>query len=349
MAWDRGDPETEILDKPLEELVEWTKPKWYEKLPIIIVFGTIAYLSAQNGLLGAILGIATFIVWYFVLTETIRIIKTRILTRKIRKAAEKRYIAKYALPRFFKKHPWAYEYMKAMRRAEELGMPYVPEIIIKDPATCEVEIRTPPPEDWTIPIRSIQQTTREQERVETPERPTETEATPEEEQRETTPIGEQRIPEERQTPQRAPREERRKTTGIDQLIDSFVDELSIEETHNLFRIMAEEKGYGRLKQELVVGQFIGITRWTLQRYMRGEMPTTPKRVATMQENIIKPTLKRDLKAQPQTLINVLTRFAEEHTRHTEKIQQIIQEMIRRPETGEMTEETTESQTQNNQQ
>jgi len=60
-------------------------------------------------------------------------------------------------------------------------------------------------------------------------------------------------------------------------------------------------------------------------------------------------LKRDLQIQPQFLINVLTRFAEEYPMHAEKIQRIMQEMMGRPETEETSEETIEPQIQVSQQ
>jgi len=48
-------------------------------------------------------------------------------------------------------------------------------------------------------------------------------------------------------------------------------------------------------------------------------------------------------------MNVLTRFAEEHPMYAEKIQQIMQEMMGRPETEETSEETIEPQIQVSQQ
>ena len=113
--------------------------------------------------------------------------------------------------------------------------------------------------------------------------------------------------------------------------------------------MAEAKGYGRIKQELVARQFVNVYRQTLRRYMEEGMPTTPKRVANMQERIIIPTLKHDFETRPTILMEVLRRFADEYPRHTEKIEQIIQKIIGRSETEENEEQTTEPQTQNSQQ
>ena len=62
---------------------------------------------------------------------------------------------------------------------------------------------------------------------------------------------------------------------------------------------------------------------------------------------------RNVKAGPsdpaQVLMNVLTRFAEEYPMYAEKIQQIMQEMMGRPETEETSEETIEPQIQVSQQ
>ena len=117
----------------------------------------------------------------------------------------------------------------------------------------------------------------------------------------------------------------------------------------MFRIMAEMKGYGSLPVRYVASQFINLHHTTLIRYMeKGEMPTTPSRVARMQKTKILPTLRRDLATNPTLLIETLRRFADQHPQHQREVAEIIEAIMRPPpeETEEETEEeTTEEKTQ----
>ena len=179
--WGRGGAkidETAVLDWSAEQLAEWVRPKWYEKLPIAILFAIATAWVWIN--LGAIRGLGMLtasLLWYIIIVDLIKSLKERILAGRIYRAAELRYKAKHALPRLFKKHPWMHEYLKACKRSEELGWPYVPDIIMADPA-AKIEVRTPPPEDWTIPIMSMRDIAREEERDRIQEPPEPTEESP---------------------------------------------------------------------------------------------------------------------------------------------------------------------------
>jgi len=108
--------------------------------------------------------------------------------------------------------------------------------------------------------------------------------------------------------------------------------------------MAEMKGYGSLPVRYVASQFINLHHTTLIRYMeKGEMPTTPSRVARMQKTKILPTLRRDLATNPTLLIETLRRFADQHPQHQREVAEII-EAIMRPPPEETEEETTEEET-----
>jgi len=182
------------------------------------------------------LAVATVVAWYFLLMFIIEDVKTWIIAKRIRKAAERRWHIKYTFQTLFGKYPWLETYLREVRRAEELGFPYVPDIIIKDP-TAEIEIRRLPPTRWMIPQQtqylSIQQT----ESLQPLEKP---------------PL----------LPQHSEQEEQATWSGggeklssdlkpIFEMIKRFVNELSVEETHALFRIMARLKGYGMLPKEYV--------------------------------------------------------------------------------------------------
>jgi len=72
---------------------------------------------------------------------------------------------------------------------------------------------------------------------------------------------------------------------------------------------------------------------------RGEMPTTPSRVASMQKRTILPTLRRDLATNPTLLIDTLRRFADQYPERQEEVRRIIEAIMRPPE--EEREETAE--------
>ena len=97
------------------------------------------------------LSVIFVITWYFFLMFVIEDIKTKIVAWRIKRAAVRRYHRKYLLQNLFEKHPWLETYLREVKRAEELGFPYVPDIIIKDPATAKIEIRRPPQTRWWIP------------------------------------------------------------------------------------------------------------------------------------------------------------------------------------------------------
>jgi len=302
-----------VLDWTGDEVVEWTKPKWYEKLAVLLVLIPVGILIAIPPIpLRIGLAIAFIVTWYFFLMFVIGDIKTRIMAWRIKRAAERRYKMKYALPRLFQKYSWLETYLREVRRAEELGFPYVPDIIVRDPATAKIEIRRTPPTRWIIQQTPPQQTTP---------------LTPPEQAQEQT----MAPPQPRQAPRR--RRERRiplppELEDVYRVIKRLVEFLSIEETHTLFRIMAELKGYGRLTQDQAARQFEGLTRQTLQRYMeRGEMPTTPSGVARMQKRIILPTLRRDLLENTTLLIEVLRRFADQYPDRTATIKQILRALM----------------------
>ena len=153
----------DVLDWSGDEVVAWTKPKWYEKLAvlsILIPMGVIFAIPPTPLRIG--LAVATVVAWYFLLMFIIEDVKTWIIARRIKRAAMRRWHIKYAFQTLFEKYPWLETYLREVKRAEELGFPYVPDIIIKDPATAEIEIRRPPPTRWMIPQQtqypSIQQT-----------------------------------------------------------------------------------------------------------------------------------------------------------------------------------------------
>ena len=139
-----------MLDWTGDEVVEWTKPKWYEKLAVLLILIPVGILIAIPPIpLRIGLAIAFIVTWYFFLMFVIEDIKTRIMAWRIKRAAERRYKMKYALPRLFQKYSWLETYLREVKRAEELGFPYVPDIIVRDPATAKIEIRRPPTR-WII-------------------------------------------------------------------------------------------------------------------------------------------------------------------------------------------------------
>ena len=329
-----------VLDWSLDEVADWTKPKWYEKLTVITILvltiGRIATMSPTPTVIAATIG--TIIIWYIFLMFVIEDIKTKIVAWRIKRAAVRRYHRKYLLQNLFEKHPWLETYLREVKRAEELGFPYVPDIIIKDPATAKIEIRRPPQTRWWLP-----QQTQPQQAPTTPKTPPE-QAPPKETQQQTQ---QQIAPPPTPQPRREPRRRERKIPLPPELEDAYraikklVESLSIEETHALFRIMAEMKGYGSLPIRYVASQFINLSYPTLSRYLeKGEMPTTPSRVTHMQKTKILPTLRRDLATNPTLLIATLRKFADQHPQHQEETRSII-ETITRPPEEETEEETTE--------
>ena len=329
----------DVLDWTGDEVVAWTKPKWYEKLAvlsILIPMGVIFAIPPIPLRIG--LAVATVVTWYFLLMFIIEDVKTWIIARRIRKAAERRWHIKYAFQTLFEKYPWLETYLREVRRAEELGFPYVPDIIVKDPATAKIEIRRPPPARWWLP-QQIQPQPQAPSTPHTPPERASPEETPQQAQEQTVappqPRREQRRRRERKIP--LPPELEDAYRAIKRMVES----LSIEETHALFRIMAEMKGYGRLPRTYVASQFINLSHTSLRRYLdRGEMPTTPSRVASMQKRTILPTLRRDLALYPTLLIDTLRRFADQHPERQEEVRRIIETIMRPPE-EESEEETRE--------
>jgi len=320
-----------VLDWSLDEVADWTKPKWYEKLTVITILiltiGRLATMSPTPTVIAATIG--TIIIWYIFLMFVIEDIKTKIVAWRIKRAAVRRYHRKYLLQNLFEKHPWLETYLREVKRAEELGFPYVPDIIIKDPATAKIEIRRPPQTRWWLPQT---QTT-----APTPQTPTQPAQT------------QQPAPPPEQQPQQPPGR-RGESISLPQelkevykMIKKLVESLSIEETHTLFRIMAEMKGYGSLPKTYVANQFINLPHPTLIRYLdKGEMPTTPTRVANMQKRTILPTLRRDLATNPTLLIATLRKFADQHPQHQQEVTKIIEAIMRPP--PEETEKETEEET-----
>ena len=165
-----GRDRRDVLDWTGDEVVEWTKPKWYEKLAVLLVLIPVGILVAIPPIpLRIGLAIAFIVTWYFFLMFVIEDVKTRIIAWRIKRAAERRYHRRYALQNIFR-YPWLETYLREVRRAEELGFPYVPDIIVRDPATAEIEIGRPPPARWMVPQRTQYQSLQQ---VETPRRPLE--------------------------------------------------------------------------------------------------------------------------------------------------------------------------------
>ena len=153
--------ETAVLDWSTEKIAEWVRPKWYEKLIVMTPFIiATAWVWINLGTLRGIAMVVATILWYTPLTYAVQKIKEKILAGRIYRAAELRYKAKYAIPRLLKKYPWLHQFLKECKRAEELGWPYAPILVIRDPATA-VEVRRPSPEDWTLPLTPQQQPTQQ--------------------------------------------------------------------------------------------------------------------------------------------------------------------------------------------
>jgi len=316
---DRGN----ILDWSGDEVVEWTKPRWYERLTVLIILISIGILFAIPPTpLRIVFAVAFVLTWYFFLMFVIEDIKTRIIAWRIKRAAERRYHRRYALQNLFRKYPWLETYLREVRRAEELGFPYVPDMIVRDPATAKIEIRRPPTR-WILP-QQIQYQLPQQ--VETPRQPLE-QLAPQPPAEQISQSGEEELPSDLQL--------------VFESIKQLVGELSVEETHALFRIMAELKGYGLLPKEYVAMQFVNLPLQTLTKYLeRGYMPTTPKRVRGMKERVILPTLRRDLEASTIILVDALTRLAERYPRYRERVDEILRSLME-PREEEQSQETLE--------
>ena len=96
----------DVLDWSGDEVVEWTKPKWYEKLAVLSVLIPIGILIAIPPIpLRIGLAIAFIVTWYFFLMFVIEDVKTWIITRRIKKAAMRRWHIKYAFQTLFEKYP----------------------------------------------------------------------------------------------------------------------------------------------------------------------------------------------------------------------------------------------------
>jgi len=177
---------------------------------------------------------------------------------------------------------------------------------VRDPATAKIEIRRPPPKRWMI----LQQTQYQSlQQVETPRQPLEQPA-PQIPEEQISQSGEEELPSDLQP--------------VFESIKQFVSELSVEETHALFRIMARLKGYGMLPKEYVAMQFVNLPLQTLTKYMeRRRMPRTRKRVAGMKRRVILPTLKRDLQISTVILMDALERFARDYPRHRGRVEEIL--------------------------
>jgi len=220
-----------VLDWSGDEVVEWTKPRWYEKLATLIVLIIVAayFISQVPTPLMMVLSVIFVITWYFFLMFVIEDVKTKIMAWRIKRAAVRRWHRKYLFKNLFEKYPWLETYLREVRRAEELEFPYVPDIIIRDPATAKIEIRRPPPTRWWIP-----QQTQIQQAPTTPKTPPE-QAPREEAQRQ---IQQQATPPPPPPQPREPRRRReRKIPLPPELEDAYraikrlVESLSIEETH----------------------------------------------------------------------------------------------------------------------
>ena len=265
-----------------------------------------ALFATPPTLLRIALTIAFIISWYFFLMFVIEDIKTRIIAWRIKKAAERRYHRRYALQNIFRKYPWLETYLREVRRAEELGFPYVPDIVVSDPATAKIEIRRPPPARWMVPQQTQYQPLQQ---LETPRRPLEQPA-PQIPEEQISQSGEEELPSDLQP--------------VFELIKQLVSELSVEETHALFRIIARLKGYGMLPKEYVAMQFVNLPLQTLTKYMeRRRMPRTRKRIARMKRRVILPTLKRDLQISTVILMDALERFARDYPRHRGRVEEIL--------------------------
>ena len=301
----------DVLDWSGDEVVAWTKPKWYEKLAvlsILIPMGVIFAIPPTPLRIG--LSVATVVAWYFLLMFIIEDVKTWIITRRIKRAAMRRWHIKYAFQTLFEKYPWLETYLREVKKAEELGFPYVPDIVVKDPATAEIEIRRPPLTRWMIPQQIQYSSIQQAESLQPLEQPS-------------------------LLPSQPGREEQATWSGegeelssdlrpVFEMIKQFVNELSVEETHALFRIMARLKGYGMLPKEHVAMQFVNLPLQTLTKYMeRRRMPRTRKRVAGMKRRVILPTLKRDLQISTVILMDALERFAKDNPRHRGRVEEIL--------------------------
>ncbi len=143
----------DFLDWSGDEVVEWTRPKWYEKITALIILVLVAayFISLEPTPIIIVLSIANIVSWYIFLMFVIEDVKTKIIAWRIKRAAVRRWHRKYLFKNLFEKYPWLETYLREVRRAEELGFPYVPDIIIRDPATAEIGIRRPPPTRWWIP------------------------------------------------------------------------------------------------------------------------------------------------------------------------------------------------------
>jgi len=232
----------------------------------------------------------------------------------MKRAAERRYKMKYALPRLFEKYPWLETYLREVRRAEELGFPYVPDIVVRDPATAKIEIRRPPPTRWIIPQRQPQ--IPELPQVQQPEPP----------QQIRQPQIEQPVVE--RTRELAEPEESEEGFPLLAIIGEIwilLKSLSIEQTHQLFRIIAESKGYRRLTVRAVASQ-LGLDFRKLHRYMTRGMPRRTREFEEFRRKILE-IPSRELKYNTENLISILRSLAETYTETQQQAETIIRMIL----------------------
>ena len=334
----------DVLDWSGDDVVAWTKPKWYEKTTIIAIFTIIEiYIWTNYVWWIGLFSLAVLALWYWLLLQIIEDVKSSIIARRIYRAAERRWKAKYALPRMFEEYPWLYQYLKECRRSEEMGWLYVPDIIIRDPAT-EIEIRRPPPQEWTIPITPLRQITRqpEERREEQPQLPS---------QQPPHPPQQQTSPQPRETPrtQETPGEEVEETPFIDVEGEIYIllKHATPEQLHTLFRIIADSKGYGRLPVEIVAQQLGGLWhRTTITRYYEGRIPTRQGPLEQFKRKL-QVILRRELRYNTENF-EIMRRLADEHPEFAENVEMITRMLLRteeEEEEAETQEEATEEQQQ----
>mgnify|MGYP000734070833 CR=1 FL=1 len=291
--------------------------------------------------LGTLRGIAMVvatILWYTPLTYAVQKIKEKILAGRIYRAAELRYKAKYAIPRLLKKYPWLHQFLKECKRAEELGWPYAPILIIRDPATA-VEVRRPSPEDWTLPLTPQQQPTQQQIQRPMIMQPTQQ------------PVAQQPTPPPQQAQQRQPEEETiedrlrelleslsEEDRDIANRVMELIDGLSDDDTHRLFHIIVEEKGLGTIPRYRIA-RMMGIPWTTFKRYIRGDLPRG-SRIKSLKDSL-KYSLCKELADNTGVFVRILERLAEEAPQASRTISQILY-IVRREEPEETEQETNQT-------
>jgi len=273
------------------------------------------------------------ILWYYLIMEALKWLREWIIAGRLVKAAEHRYMAKYALPKLFKKHPWMLEYLRACKRAEELGWPYTPRITL--PMRREETETLQPPQ--TTPIPTVEPATPTETYSEQDDQLAEPELAPvsQEEQVMETPVQEEPRAQESVEEggvEEGEGEDAEYERSLMRMLESFVDGLSVEEVHDLFRIIAESKGYGRLNVRLVARQ-IGMKKSTLHRYMTRGLPTSPSRLEDVRNNI-KRNLTMDLKYNVDGLLEILRVFIDIHPERRDEVSEIVGKLMETDEEWE---------------